>query len=356
MVFKIRKRITISVCLLVLPVITQAIEPTWEVDFGSVFDNREGDAGYTKAETFFFATVAPEIGIKFTEKDRIAGGAVWTQPLENGVKNGKIIPTVYYRHETDVWKFSMGMFPRTQLREPLPGFLWSDSLSYSQRNIRGALIQYENKNVFFDAYIDWRGMQSKTTREAFNIVFHGEFKPESKFILFGSHLMMNHFARKKNSPDNERVIDNFLVNPYVGIDLSHETVLDSLVFKAGGLLTIERNRADDMGWRTPGGVWIDLIAEWRYLGIKNSFYAGGKLYPEYSSFGSQLYMGDAFYSSDIYNRTDIYAKIIRNRYMDLEAQLNFNYARNSFIFYQRLVLDINIGNLCKRRGKPGYVY
>lgn len=322
-----------------------AIEPTWEVNLGSVFDNREGDAMMNHAKTFFFVTLAPEVGLKFTDKDRIAGGAVWTQPLENGIKNGKIIPTLYYRHESDTWNFSMGMFPRTQLREPLPGFMWCDSLAYFQRNIRGALVQYSHRKGFFDAYIDWRGMQSETTREAFNIVFHGEWRPKNNLFLIGSHAMMNHLARRVNSPENEKVVDNFVVNPFVGLDFSHKTPLDSLIVKAGGVVSLERNRADDIGWRTPAGLWLDIVAEWKFLGIKNSLYAGGKLFPEYGLLGTELYQGEPFYRSSFYNRTDIYARILKNKYMNLEAQLNFNFAKNNFIFYQRIILDIHVGNI-----------
>ena len=345
MIYRLKRFLLLSLIISLLSASAIAIEPTWEVNLGSVFDNREGDAKMNDAKTFFLVTLAPEVGLKFTNKDRIAGGAVWTQPLENGVKNSKIIPTLYYRHESDSWNFSMGMFPRTQLLEPLPGFLWCDSLAYFQRNIRGALVQYNHRKGFFDAYIDWRGMQSETTREAFNIVFHGEWRPKNKLFLLGSHAMMNHLARRTNSPENEKVVDNFLVNPFIGVDFSHKTSLDSLVIKAGGVVAIERNRADNAGWRTPGGAWLDIVAEWKFLGFKNSLYVGGKLFPEYGLLGTALYQGEPFYRSSFYNRTDICARILKNKYMNLEAQLNFNFAKNNFIFYQRVILDVNIGNL-----------
>ena len=31
--------------------------------------------------------------------------------------------------------------------------------------------------------------------------------------------------------------------------------------------------------------------------------------------------------------------------MELEAQLNFNFAKNNFMFYQRLILEIHLGNI-----------
>ena len=321
-----------------------AVEPTWSVDFGSVFDNREGDDKMYEDKTFFFTTLAPEIGLRFTSRDRIAGGAVWNQPLENGVKDGRIMPTLYYRHESEKWKFSMGMFPRTQLREPMPGFIWCDSLAYFQRNIRGALVQYDNKNGFFEAYIDWRAHQTEIRREAFNIVFHGDWRPKSGKFLLGGHLMMNHFAKTRHADDSQSIVDNFLINPYVGVDLSRKTMLDSLVVKTGALMTVERFR-EYGGWKSPVGFWLDATFEWKFLGLKNSLYVGEKLFPLYGRFGTLLYQGESYYQSNFYNRTDIYAKILKNKYMNLEAQLNFNVAKGNFMFYQRLILNIHLGNI-----------
>ncbi|MDE5941831.1 MAG: hypothetical protein K2H14_06940 [Muribaculaceae bacterium] len=312
---------------------------TWSIDFGSVFDNREGDNSYTPTETYFFTNLAPEIGVAFSERDRISGGVVWNQPIGREWGGARVSPTLYYRHEARRWSLSMGMFPRTHLHEPLPGFLWCDSLTYFQHNIRGVLAQYHSPSAFVDFYLDWRQMQTTTQREAFNIVFHGQWAPRAGRFFIGGHLMMNHYALVKHSPANQHIVDNFLVNPYVGVDLSGDTPLDSLYVRAGGLLTVERNRAYD-NWTAPGGGWFDVVAEWRWLGVRNSLYAGKRLLPSYSEFRGALYPGEPFYSSPFYNRTDIYARIVRNRWVDLEASLDFNVARNSFIFYQRIMLRV----------------
>lgn len=319
-----------------------AIEPTWEIKFGSVFDNREGDDRYYEDKTFFMTVLAPEVGLRFTPRDRIAGGAVWTQPLENGVKDGKIVPTLYYRHESDRWSFSMGMFPRTQLYEELPGYLWNDSLSYFQKNIRGALVQYNHRRGYFEAYLDWRQMQTETRREAFNIVFHGEWRPKG-VLLLGGHLMMNHYAKTRHADESQSIVDNFMVNPYVGVDLSRKTALDSLYVKGGMVMTVERYRAHN-GWKTPAGFQLDAGFEWKFLGLRNSLYVGGNLLPLYGEFGPQVYQGESYYQSKLYDRADVYAKIYRNKYMNLEAQLNFHITKESFMFYQRLMLEVELGN------------
>ena len=353
MLRKLSSIIIPSLFLIASSLSIKAITPTWNVEFGSIFDNREGDAKVLEPRTFFLVNLSPEIGIKFTSEDRIAAGVVWNQPLQNGIKNGKVMPTVYYRHEGKRWNFSMGLFPMSQLKEPLPGFLWCDSLSYYQKNLRGALVQFNNKNGFFESYIDWRGIQSKQTREAFNIVFHGETSFGKKPFITGGYLMMNHFAKTNVPNEDQHIVDNFMYNPFVGVDLSGITALNLLKIKGGILGAVERHRGVS-GWTAPVGFNLDLEAEWKFLGVRNSLYAGGKLYRLYGEYGNLLYQGEAYYQSNFYDRLDIYANIYSNKYMRLEAQLNFNFSKETFMFYQRLILEIEIGNLISSPIKSNY--
>lgn len=316
----------------------------WDIDFESVFDNREGDHDITPTETYIFTNLAAEIGLDFGRSGRIAGGAVWNQSIGNEWDRYKISPTLYYRYESEGWNFSMGMFPRTQLIRELPGFLWSDSLNYFQKNIRGALVQYRKNESFAELYLDWRQLQTERKREAFNIVVQGEWKPETTPVYVGGHAMMNHFALQKNAPADQHIVDNFLANPYIGLDLSRRTPLDSLNFRAGPLATIERNRALG-GWCTAVGGWLEITAEWKFLGLKNTLYAGQALLPSYSIFAAQLYPGDPFYQKKFYNRTDVYAKILRRKAVELDASLDFHVTPGSFIFYQKLMVRVYFSSL-----------
>ena len=189
-------RLKLSLLLaFVLPLFAASgVDFTWDVGFESVFDNREGSSDCSAAKTYFFTSLAPEAGVKFTETDRVAGGVVWFQPIGCEFYGQKVSPTLYYRHSGKRWRFSMGMFPRTQLVEEMPGYLWSDSLSYTQKNIRGAMLQYVHPRGFFDLYVDWRGMQTRRQREAFNVVFHGQMSPRRNWFGFGGYVQMNHYA------------------------------------------------------------------------------------------------------------------------------------------------------------------
>lgn len=324
----------------------------WSVDMNAVFDNREGDARYTAAETYFQTQLAPEIGVDLLGgKHRIAGGVAWTQPIGCEWDGRRVSPTLYYRYNAPQWKFSMGMFPRTQLLRMMPNYVWSDSVYYSQRNIRGALVQYVSDNGFFEGMVDWRGMQTETQREAFNIIAQGEWHRRGNMFLAGGVAMMNHLAKSKNPPDDQYVVDNFLANPYVGLDFGDKfAVMDSCAIRVGALMSMSRDRADD-GWKAPAGVWADLCVQWRGFGVRNTFYKGGRLYPFYDRLGPLLDQGEPYYASDFYNRTTVYATVMNNSFMNLRASLDFNLAENNFTFYQRLILRVYIdSSTWKRKG------
>lgn len=339
----------------------------WNVDFESVFDNREGDHDVTATKTWFFTRLSPEVGLKFDLCDRIAGGVVWYQPIGCEWDGHRVSPTLYYRHSGERWRFSMGMFPRKQLIEQMPNYLWSDSLQYTQANIRGAMVQYAGTRGWMDFYVDWRGMQTRRQREAFNIVFHGQMTPGPEWLSFGGFALMNHYALQKDPPADQHIVDNFLVNPYVGVDLRERLSTDSLSIRAGFLMTIERNRAiPDGKWEMPAGFNLDVVWQYRWFGIKNTLYVGKPLFPSYDypdpSFGRNgevmegananpviynpmgpgLYLGEPFYQKKFYDRLNLFADILRTRYVGLRASLDFNFTPGSMIFYQRLILKVNL--------------
>lgn len=310
----------------------------------AVFDNREGDTKYASAKTFFQTQLAPEIGISLYDgRHRIAAGAVWTQPIGCEWEGHRISPTVYYRYQSKGLRFAMGMFGRDQLYAELPNYIWNDSVKYAQRNIRGAMIGYQNENGYFQALLDWRGMQTQTQREAFNIIATGErMFSDGKFLL-GGVAMMNHLALDKSDNPDQHVIDNILYNPYVGVDFTKITpsALDSCSLRVGLLGDFTRDRGEG-DWKTPVGAWVDFNIRWRFLELKNTFYAGGKLFPLYSRYSYILDQGEPYYAASLYNRTSVSAIFLQRKFMSLRASLDFNVAPSFFNFYQRVILTFSI--------------
>lgn len=319
----------------------EGIKGVWDVDFAFIFDNREGDHDVVPAKTTILTRLAPEGGLQFGAGGRhsLMGGVVWIQPVGNGWHDYRLAPTLYYRYAGSRWSGAVGMFPRTLLHEGLPSVMWGDSLTYYQRNIRGGLIQYHTANAFADIYLDWRQLQTDTKREAFNIVVNSRWNPRGGKIGAGLRAMMNHYALTALSLPEEHIVDNFLINPYVALNLGGRVALDSLTLRAGPVLTIERNRAEG-GWRTPLGAWIEAYGSYSRWFARNLFYAGGVQMPSYAAFGGALYQGEPFFSRKFYDRLDAGFRIINTSAVRLDATLDFNFYSGGFIFYQKITAEV----------------
>ncbi len=324
---------------------------TWSVDFSSVLDNREGDS--SNDQTIFFTRLAPEIGVVLPGGEhRISGGVVWNQPVGNGWHDYKLCPTLYYRYSKDAWRVNFGMFSRNYLMEQAPKYLWSDSIAYQQPNVRGVLMQYVKPRGYVELMLDWRQLQSETQREAFNACLNTRYAFGERGVLqIGERLQYNHLAKQKNAPEDQGVNDDFMFNPWVGLDLSKATSLDSLSLRAGAVVSMQRCRADGEGWRNAAGVLVEAGAQWRWLGVRETFYAGGNLMPLYIKYGAELNMGSPYYQAKTYSRTDVYAHIVSNRYVDFEAAVNVHVTKDIVALWQQLSLRVYIDQSLFKSGE-----
>lgn len=338
---------------ILLPVKGQQVE--WAVDFSTVFDNRECDNRYVDTKTIFQSQLAPEVGLSFYGgKHSMMGGVVWTQPLGMEWEHHRLSPTLYYRYTGKKgWTMAFGMFPRNLMKRPFASYIWSDSLRYNRHNINGAMASYGGRNGYFEAVLDWRSAQTATQREAFNIIVQGEWQPSGSIFTTGGTAMMNHFALTHPSPPDQHIVDNFIINPTVGVDLSrHIAPLDSLAIRTGMLMALTRNRGLGMeNWKTPSGLWIDAVASWRWLSVQNTCYVGRTLYPFYTRFGALLDMGEPYYQSPWYNRTTISGNIVANRFVNVTTALDFNLAEKNTTFYQKLIVRVYIDSRYRRLSK-----
>lgn len=347
---KLSKLGVVAVCLLT-GIGCQAQKFEWGGEFATIFDNREGNGKHTKADTYFLTRLAPEIGISFNNgTHRVMAGAVWTQPIGCEWEGHRISPTLYYRYNSEVLHGSLGMFPRTQLVRPLPEYLESDSASYAQHNIRGALLQGCWQNSFFELIVDWKGMRTTTQREAFEIIARGEWQSNSQMLSFiaGGDVMLNHLAKVRNAPADQYVIDNLIFNPYVGLDfmplLKPYHHWADLSLRVGLLASTTRDRGDNQ-WLSAAGVRAEVNATLWRLTLRNITWCGNNpLFPLYNRFSNQLNNGEPYYASKWYNRTELSGLIIRYKnIVDLHAELDFHVAdNNDFMFYQRLILTVKI--------------
>lgn len=345
---KTGRHITVLAVLLLgtIPVL-KAQNLLWKVDMTGFFDNREYKSPYQTSQTFFGTRLSPEIGLGIDkDRHRIMVGGSWIQSFGSPLKDSEFKPTVYYQYSgRNGFSMNVGSFARTHLIESLPAILLYDSLTYFRPNIEGVLFQYQRDRGYGEVFIDWRRKQTEQEREAFLISASGRWMPGIFFA--GGHAVMNHLARPKNSPDDISVVDDILLNPYVGIDLRNRLPLDDFSLQVGYVISLERIRSIGT-WHRPQGMLAQLSAEWRFIGLNNILYIGDNQQPFYPQFGSLLNQGDPFYQSTRYNRTDLYAYLFRNRWVNCFFSLNFHYSKESFDTQQQFILRFDIDNYYKK--------
>ena len=333
----------IILSLTILPLASQEVE--WSIDASMVVNNREGGKDdYTPDQTFMFTRLAPELGISMLEGEhQLKGGIVWYQPMIDDLSGYKILPTLYYRYNRpDGWHVTAGLFPRSLMTEATPRYMWSDSLNYVQPNLRGVMAQLVKPGGYAEFAVDWRQMQTEHQREAFTSMFNTDWRVKGPLKLRG-HFQYSHLAKSVSHAPGEFVNDDVLINPMLSLDFSHRTMLDSLRVSAGSIITLERNRGEEV-WHNQAGFLLTATARWRWLQLDESLYAGQALFPLYPLYGSQLNLGDPYYNNKVYSRTDLSAHIVNNRFVDLSVSLMIHATDVTTGFWQQLSCRFYLDN------------
>jgi len=338
--------------ILLLPLLVMtslhAQEVEWSVDASVLLNNREGDNPQCPDQTFMFTRLAPEVGLSLHDGEHVfKGGVVWYQPMIDDMDGYKVLPTVYYQYNRpDGWHVTLGMLPRSLLVQRMPRYLWSDSLAYTQPNLRGGVVQLIKPAGYAEVAIDWRQMQTWERREAFTAFLNTQWRVLGPVSLEG-HVQYSHLARSRRAvtePANtEHVNDDLVVNPMAVLDWSRRTVLDSLRLSAGAIIAYERNRGNNT-WRNPAGFVATATVRWRWLQLDETLYAGKDLMPLYDEYGSQLNQGDAYYRSRVYSRTDLTARVVHTRCVDLSASLMLHLTDKFTGFWQQITCRFYLDN------------
>lgn len=327
-----------------------AQDVVWAIDFNSVFANREGGDDMRPDQTFLFTRLQPEVGVQLADAmsntHRLMGGVAWYQPLNDHLDGYKVLPTLYYQGTTaSGWQLTAGAFGRHLLRHDLPRYLWSDSLNYCTPNVRGIMAQYQSDKGWLQVVFDWRQMQSRSKREAFNVVFSGSIDLGRSPLYGLAHLQYNHLAKRKEAPQGEGVNDDVTLNPMLGCRVNIGRVACSA--EAGAVIQLQRHRAEHK-WHTPVGFVGNLNARWRWLEVRESVWAGRDMFPLYDLLGSELNLGDPYYRSRFYSRTDVRAHLFNNDKVDVSALLTFHATERITGFWQQLSCRVFIGGTGKR--------
>ena len=291
--------------------ISSAQQLEGNVNLHSFADNREYMKSNRFSQTIFGVRFSPEAGFLIDSTHRLRVGFNALHEFGSSRFTATVDPVIYYQYKKSNWDFYIGAFPRVTLLDDYPRAIFNDTLTYYRPNVEGMLVKFNTNKIKQTVWIDWTSRQTDIDRETFLFGLSGSFHSG---IFFTSHYaMMFHNAGPGISIPGDHIQDNGAAAVKVGIDLSKLTVLDSLTFNTGGLVSFERTRSVS-DWETPVGLLLEMHAGYKQFGISNSLYLGE---------GHKLIYGDQFYTAREYNRTDLsYTPI---RYKNIEGKFIFSF-------------------------------
>jgi len=237
---------------------------------------------------------------------------------------------MYYQYNSEKVDFLMGSFPRRdKLAYPL-AFL-SDTLNYFRPNIKGAIARYKGNNWCQSVFIDWMSRKTDERPERFIFGLSGHLR--RGVFSIENHFLMAHLAAKEIPDPDFNLRDNGGANVNLGLDLSGYCILDTLVLKAGGIISLDRIRDDDPVWQTPAGFLGQLSTRYRSIGLDALYYRGQ---------GHTFFYGDPFYKLDSYGRIDLYVMPFRKENISLKINFVMHIARGQLDYSQQLLMSIAI--------------
>ena len=324
----------------------------WKAGVNSFFNNTEFDgSAVAKSQTMAGTHFVPQIGLSFEGKHRIFVGVDVMHEFGSDKTIGYHDPIAYYEYDGKPFRFYMGAFPRKPLLENYPRMFFQDSINNYRPVMTGFFWELYNKDDYFNIWLDWTSRQTNTNREAFFMGWSGKYNHD---IFYGQHFgYMYHFATTANPDIPEQYVqDNGLVLTSLGVDFSKKTGWEKLEINAGWALGLEQDRGTDAGWNLRQGFLSEIKAEYKGLGLFNTFYRGAGQQTSYNRFGNMLYWGSAFYRLKQYNRLDSYIRFIENSVVNVKFTYSLHFAEGNMFHEQALYATFNLDNLKKKPQKP----
>jgi len=288
----------------------------------------------------------PEAGLTWDTVHKVSIGVNMMHEFGSTKAIDKLYTTAYYCYDGKPFRFLMGAFPRNMVVEKYPRLFFQDSISYYRPNLNGLFAEYRQGTDYFNFWLDWTGRQSQTVHESFFLGLSGRYDIGIFFIQHFDYYF--HYASKLNPVVDEALHDNFLSLTSAGIDLSDRLFPGKLEASAGWVAGLERARADNTGWFSKNGLLLEVRAEYKFIGLCNTYYNGSSLMQYYNDHDNDLYWGDPVYRTKTSDRADIYLDFIRSSKINLELTYSLHFLEGRIYNEQMLKLKVNLNGKVKK--------
>ena len=337
-----QKKCYLSIFLGILTTFSFSQEFVWQADVNSFFNNLEfGGSALKNSQTMTGVHFVPQIGLSYQDNHRIYVGFDAMHEFGSQKTVEYRFPIAYYQFDGKPFSFYMGAFPRKKLIDSYPRMFFQDSINNYRPVINGLFWEIRSqRDDFFNVWLDWTGRQSYEQREAFFVGWSGRHN-YGKFYgqQFG---YMFHYASSTNPAILEPVQDNALILTSLGINLSEQTKLEKLDVNIGWSVGLDRDRGSHQGWYIAHGFLSEITAQYRSVGLFNTFYHGQRQQPQYNLYQNRLYWGDPTYRAPTYNRTDIYAYFIKNEVVSVKFIYSLHFLEKKIYHEQSLYVVFGV--------------
>lgn len=320
------------------------------------FDNNEFAGcpiGYS--QTMSGVHFVPQIGLEWDSVHRIFVGADAMHEYGSDKGIGYCDPIAYYEYDGNPFRFYMGAFPRKLALDKYPLFFFQDSINNYRPTMTGLFWEfYSKKGSFMNIWLDWTSRQTFTRHETFFMGWSGRYNWN---ILYGQHFgYMFHFAGVMDPENHTPVHDNGRIWTALGVDLSSKTPLDELDINAGWAVGLEQDRSNTAKWDCPQGLLSQIRAEYRGVGLFNTYYRGGAQGKYFDEYGSQLYWNDRLYRATRYDRLDGYIYFMKTDVVTLKFIFSLHFVKPGMFTEQLFYATFDLDNLKKEKPNKKYQY
>lgn len=322
-------------------------------DFDTYFDNREyAGSEIGKSGTLFSSRLTPSVGVEWNKRNRLMLGVdMWSNFGDDTKFIAKARPQVYYEFRSDKVTAAAGIFSRDKLMGGYTDLILSDSVRFYENRVQGLMGQYRGNRGFVELSVDWYGMYSESSREKFRILSAGQYYFDNYHRRFygGYAMQVGHYAGSETIQGS--VVDNIILLPYVGARFNAFFDFD---VRLHYVQTLQRDRANEDEFCTPGGVMLEAKLEKWGLYLDEQLYVGDNLQPYYASYrseqfpfgyGGDLYAGERFFGTDdgVYSNTKIgYSKSFFSNTVSVNAYFALQYDGKMFGNKQVVQLSVRL--------------
>lgn len=342
----IRQRLLVFFLSIQISAFAQSFE--WKAGMNYFFDNTEFlESTLTRDQTMTGVHFSPEVGLS---KDSVHAFFVGADLLKiSGSHNFLDIvrPIAYYQHKTSKSVLYAGVFPRAELLNNYSDFFFQDSIAYFQPTLSGIFWQLKNSSSFFNIWLDWNSHQTAVNRETFFVGVSALKQHKCLFAEFQSYMF--HFANTRPNNENYNLTDNILGQLSVGVNFANRQGLDTLLFSAGVLAGMERDRYIDNGTHTPIGLVLRGNAEYKCFGIQNSFYWGDPRMVFYNKQGTRLYSNNPFLRSNYYLESKWYMDVIQSQSFNGKVVIKLHFSEGKLFSEQVFTLKASLESLIGKK-------